>query len=155
MGGSWYIHIGGGSNFLCLPENPIYDKVQPGVQKYSASVYGTEYETSNRKFYPSNDNHDAACAVCHTEARVSHVMIPARNICPKGWTMEYNGYLMAAYDNYQRTEFICVDGKGVVAPGTYEGKDGAVLYFVEGHCGSLPCRPYVEGYELTCVVCTK
>jgi hypothetical protein len=26
---------------------------------------------------------------------------------------------------------------------------------VESHCGSLPCPPYVQGYELTCAVCTK
>ena len=34
-------------------------------------------------------------------------------------------------------------------------KNGALLYLVEGVCGTLPCLPYVNGRELTCAVCTK
>ena len=158
MAGSWFHHSGGGSNYLCLPLNPIYEKVTGGNQG-SSYIYGTEYEVSSQKniFQKSNlHDQEAPCAVCHTESRGSHMMIPARNVCPSGWTMEYKGYLMSANYGYKgRTQFICVDGKAEGTHGSYADKDGAHLRFVEGSCGSLPCPPYVQGYELTCVVCTK
>ena len=53
------------------------------------------------------------------------------------------------------SEFICVDGNPTATIETHADKDAALLYFVEGVCGSLPCGPYKNGYELTCVVCTK
>jgi hypothetical protein len=84
-------------------------------------------------------------------------MIPARNVCPSGWNLEYKGYLMSAYygNNNGRTQFICVDGNAEGTTGSQSSQDGAVLYFVESICGSLPCPPYATGKELTCVVCTK
>ena len=158
MAGSHYSHSGGGSNYLCLPLNPIYEKLTGGNQG-SSYIYGSEYEVSNQKqiFKNSNlHNHDAPCAVCHTSSRGSHMMIPARNVCPSGWTMEYKGYLMSEHHGHKgRTQFICVDGNAEATFGSHVDKNGALLYFVEGSCGSLPCPPYVQGYELTCVVCTK
>lgn len=53
------------------------------------------------------------------------------------------------------TDYICVDNDAEYVPGTKANKDGALLYPVEGVCGSLPCKPYVNGRELTCAVCTK
>ena len=84
------------------------------------------------------------------------LMMPARNDCPSGWTKEYHGYLMTAYYAHAHsTEFICVDGNPEYVHGSQQNRDGALLYPVEGRCGSLPCLPYVEGRELTCAVCTK
>ena len=158
MAGSWYQHSGGGSNYLCLPLNPIYEKVEGGSQG-SMYIYGSEYQVSAQTNIFQNSNlhdHDAPCAVCHTESRGSHMMIPARNVCPSGWTMEYKGYLMSESYSYKgRTQFICVDGNAEATHGSHADKNGALLYFVQGICGSLPCPPYVQGYELTCVVCTK
>ena len=158
MGGTHYANHGGGSNYLCLPLDPLYDRYQSGMQG-SSDIHGTEYEVNSQSnIFPKNvHDHDAPCAVCHTEVRGSHVMIPARNVCPSGWTMEYKGYLMAAHNGHNgRTEFICVDGNPTVSLGTHVNKNGALLYFVEGYCGhSLPCGPYVHGKELTCAVCTK
>ena len=159
MAGSNHLHSGGGSNYLCLPQNPIYDKVQSGRQGASY-IYGVEYEVDQyrgNKILPSSlHNHDAVCAVCHSEVRGSHVMIPARNVCPIGWTLEYKGYLMAGrYSHAGRTQYICVDNNPTAAHGTHENKNGALLFPVEGVCGSLPCGPYTDGYELTCAVCTK
>ena len=156
MGGSWYNHQGGGSNYLCLPLNPIFDRIIPGDQGYSY-IYGTEYEISGLNTFPRNlHDHDAPCAVCHAESRGSHVMIPARNVCPSGWTLEYKGYLMSAYVGHKgRTQFICVDENPEATTGSHGNENGALLHFVESHCGSLPCPPYDNGKELTCVVCTK
>ena len=157
MGGSHYTHTGGGSNYLCLALDPIFEKTTPGTQGYSY-MYGTEYEVSAfPNMFPRNlDDHDAPCAVCHTESRGSHLMILGRNICPSGWTLEYKGYLMSAYYNHKgRTQFICVDANAEGTTGSHSSNDGALLYFVKSQCGSLPCPPYANGKELPCAVCTK
>ena len=84
------------------------------------------------------------------------LMMPARNDCPSGWTEEYHGYLMTSYHGYRHSnEFICVNGNPEYVPGSEDNKNGALLYPVEGVCGSVPCLPYVAGRELTCAVCTK
>ncbi|XP_078681676.1 uncharacterized protein LOC144916423 [Branchiostoma floridae x Branchiostoma belcheri] len=52
-------------------------------------------------------------------------------------------------------EYVCVDGQPETVPGGDANQNGALFYLVEARCGSLPCPEYVEGRELTCVVCTK
>ena len=156
MGGSWFAHKGGGANYLCLSSNPIFDKTTSGNQGNSY-IYGTEYEVSAfpNMFPNSVHDHDAPCAVCHTESRGSQLMIPGRNICPSGWTLEYKGYIMSESQGHRRTQYICVDGNAESTTRSHTNHNGALLYFVESHCGSLPCPPYATGKELTCAVCTK
>ena len=158
MGGEWYNHQGGGVNYLCLPHNPKYDRYNDGNQ-YSGYVYGAEYQVSSYSGYPFRRNlhdHEAPCVVCFVKSRGSMLMMPARNDCPSGWTEEYHGYLMTEYYNHKKQrDFICVDKDPEYIPGTSGNKNGALLYFVEGGCHSLPCPPYVQHRELTCAVCTK
>ncbi|XP_074631113.1 uncharacterized protein LOC141889700 [Acropora palmata] len=158
IGGELYKHHGGGSQYLCLPRIPKYDKYQNGHQG-AGYVYGTEYEVSQYNGNPFDRNlhdHDAPCAVCFVKSRGSMLMMPARNDCPSGWTKEYHGYLMTAdRGDKHSTEFICVDGNPEYVHGSDRNSNGALLYPVEGVCGSLPCLPYVAGRELTCAVCTK
>ena len=84
-------------------------------------------------------------------------MIPGRKTCPAGWNEEYWGYLMNDhYAHKGRTSYACVDHapeKGI--EGGARNDNGALMYYVEGVCGSLPCPSYKDGYELTCVVCTQ
>ena len=156
MGGEHYTHYGGGGNYLCLPNNPKYARYKNGHQ-VAGYVYGTEYEVS--QFNPFKQNlhdHDAPCVVCFVSSRGSTLMIPARNDCPSGWTEEYHGYLMTAHHGHKHSEdFICVDENAEYIPGSGANLNGALLYPVEGVCGSLPCRPYVAGREFTCAVYTK
>jgi len=156
IGGEKYSHPGGGANYLCLPHDPKYDKYKDGYQG-TGYMYGAEYQVSS--FNPLKKNlhdHEAPCAVCFVKSRGSMLMRPARNDCPSGWTEEYHGYLMTGHHNHKKGyEFICVDENAEYVPGTQANKDGALLYPVEGACGSLPCNPYVGGRELTCAVCTK
>ncbi len=156
MGSGYYTHIGGGTNFVCLTNKPIYDKYDSGWQG-TAAIYGTEYETSFHGFKNNLNQHDAPCAVCYVRSRGSQMMIPGTNKCPSGWTREYYGYLMTSYYNYaHQSEFVCVDVDAEVIPGSHKNTNGALLYTVQGDCGhALPCKPYIHGYELTCVVCTK
>ena len=85
------------------------------------------------------------------------VMIPGTKKCPHDWKEEYWGYLMTEHYNHNASrDFVCVDHapeKGI--EGGAPNDNGALFYFAEGRCGSLPCQPYKDGYELSCVVCTK
>ncbi|KAI8480744.1 hypothetical protein Bbelb_415370 [Branchiostoma belcheri] len=160
-GGESYNHIGGASDFQCLPMDPIYARTTPGDQSTRGLMYPVEYEGSwsNNPTYSAAVQHDVPCAVCRAR-RSTHIMVPARNICPSGWTQEYKGFLMAAYQHsssYYRSQYICVDEAFETVPSTGANTDGARLYPTEGKCtsgGGLPCSPYIDGYELTCTVCT-
>ncbi|XP_067025658.1 uncharacterized protein [Acropora muricata] len=144
--------------YLCLPRIPKYDKYHNGHQA-AGFVYGTEYEVSQYNGNPFARNlhdHEAPCAVCFVQSRGSMLMMHARNDCPSGWTEEYHGYLMTEHHGHKHSrEFICVDGNPEYVHGSHHNHNGALLYPVEGVCGSLPCLPYVAGRELTCAVCTK
>lgn len=156
MAGSFYTQFGGGSNYLCMPLNPIYGKTIAGNQGY-AYLYGVEYEMNQHaSLFPQNlHDHDAVCALCFAESRGSQLMIPGRNVCPSGWNLEYKGYLMSENLGHKRTQFICVDSEPEAVTGSQANRNGALLYVVESNCGSLPCPPYKTGAELTCAVCTK
>ena len=155
IGSGHYGHSGGGGNYLCLPNNPKYDKYSDSWE--DGRIYGTEYEVSSFNPFTNNlHNHEAPCAVCYVKSRCSEMMMPARNDCPTGWTEEYHGYLMTAhYSHSSVRDFICVDGEAEYVPGSQADQNGALLYLVQGDCGSLPSLPYVNGRELTCAVCTK
>ena len=156
MGGEYYNHYGGGANYLCLPDKPKYGYHKSGYQD-SGRMCGTEYEVSSVNPFKKNlHDHDAPCVVCYVSSRGSMLMMPARNDCPSGWREEYHGYLMTAHYNHKnQKDFICVDEDSEYVPGSGASRNGALLYVVEGACGSLPCLPYVAGRELTCAVCTK
>ena len=154
VGGSHYSIEGGGSNYVCLTRDPIYAKHHSGG--HCSRIYGAEYQTFSYGIYPSSlHDHDVPCAACHVTTRASQMMIPGRNVCPAGWTREYKGYLMAAHYDHHRTMYTCMDENPDYTRGTHANVDGALFYFVVGVCGSLPCKPYIAGHELTCAVCTR
>ncbi len=142
---------------LCLPLDPDYLQVKPGEQGW-ATVYAVEYEINEFTPLHGIHDHEVPCAVCRVSRRGTQLMIPAKIVCPSGWTEEYQGYLMTAhYAHAHALEIICVDENAEARPGSSSGNEnGALLYPVEARCtaGHLPCRPYVSGDELTCVVCT-
>ncbi|KAK3100389.1 hypothetical protein FSP39_019206 [Pinctada imbricata] len=139
--------------------DPDWDEYKDGVSGPKGYVYGTEYEV----FDAINDigkkgfgNWDVPCAVCRTKGVSSTLMIPAKTKCSDSWTKEYSGYLMSGgARQIVATQYICVDKDFEKVPESSANKNGALLYPVEARCGSLPCNPYVEGRELTCVVCSK
>eukprot|EP00058_Branchiostoma_floridae_P018681 XP_002604170.1 hypothetical protein BRAFLDRAFT_73487 [Branchiostoma floridae] len=154
MAGSWYSHSGSGSNFLCLPEDPEWMEYSDATDGQRGFVAGAEYETDRNAPFAIHDQHDAPCAVCAIP-RGTSLMIPAKMSCPTGWIQEYSGYLMAAKYSHRRTDFVCVDVEAQHEDGGDANNNGALLYLVEGRCNyNLPCPPYVNGRELTCVVCS-
>ena len=59
------------------------------------------------------------------------------------------------YENKGRTTYVCLDGDPEVRAGGGADMNGALFYNTEAACGSLPCPPFVQGREITCVVCSK
>jgi len=155
-GGSDRKH-GGGVGPQCLPPDPSYFAPISGSQDRSY-MYGAEYwtPTDSGSHLHGRINHDVPCAVCHVTKRSTVYMIPARTSCPSGWVSEYYGYLMSEYYKYNASQYSCVDYSFKTIPNTAaDYTESMEFFFVEGVCGSLPCPPYENGRELSCVVCTK
>lgn len=149
---------GGGANYLCMPEEPQYNRSAPGIQAL-ATIYGVEYEipVAGAPIPQSMYEHNAPCAVCCAPQRGGQLMIPARRDCPDAsWTKEYEGALMTtANSGHYRTMYVCVDADAESVPGSSVNTNPAVFYHVEAACNGLPCPPYEPDKELLCVVCTK
>ena len=155
--GSDHNDRGGGTNYICLPEQPQYSTYTAGTQ-YRAFLYGAEYQTAGLDNGPLNsfNNHNVPCAVCYTSTRETVVMIPARLSCPSSWIREYYGYLMAERNHHHRTMFECVDRNAQSVSGSLADTNGVLFYHVEVKCHvGIPCPPYDTQKEVTCVVCTK
>ena len=77
-GGSDHLKKGGGSNYLCLPNDP--DNGKPYSYDNDA-LYGAEYELGgNRRPSGFGNLHDqdVPCAVCRRKGESSVLMIPGR-----------------------------------------------------------------------------
>lgn len=64
--------VGGGANYLCLPENPEYPDSQGLTASYSDLIH-TYYAYDKGKL----NHHMVPCVVCEAQNRVSKLMIPA------------------------------------------------------------------------------
>jgi hypothetical protein len=155
MVGTDWRKYGGGSEYLCLPNDPQYGTYIVGSQGY-ATLVPTEYELTVAH---ASSQYNAPCALCKT-TRQDTVMIPARTTCYPGWTLEYQGYLMTEGQNYNHsTRFVCVDKNYDVVWGS-EGNHhpSTHLYHVEVDCstGIISCNIYKHNNykEVTCVVCS-
>ena len=155
--GRHHARNGGGTNQLCLPEEPQLENHTTGV--YSGWLYGIEYRTTGMLQYHSKPT---PCAVCYVPQRSAQLMMPASNECPAGWMSEYKGYLMSDYSwpvgrkaNYHHgTSYICVDAAPDVASGPVRQYQ-SFLYFTRVGCGTLPCSVFHNGWNLPCVLCVK
>jgi hypothetical protein len=157
-GGPVYTNKGASANYLCLPEEPLWN-VYEDAEQTAGTVYGAEYELKDRNvnnfFGKGMKDQNVPCCVCRT-TRASVLFIPGRNQCYDGWTLEYEGYLSSGYFTHEASsEFVCLDAKPEIINGGSANENGKLFYFVEARCGSLRCPPYVNGRELTCVVCSK
>ena len=154
--GSHYLHTGGGSNYICLVENPKYP---PQATTSSTNyIYGTEYETGGGALHRV-DQHNPPCVACHVTTRSTQLMIPGTDQCPGGWTLEYAGWLVSEYHtNKGRTMYVCLDKDAEVLRGEEANTGGALMYHAVVYCASsrgIPCPPYVHRKDLACAVCTK
>jgi len=84
-------------------------------------------------------------------------MMPGRQDCSNsGYDLMYKGFMVSDYSGAGRlrAEYVCLDEAPEGIVGGQGKNDQAIIYPVEINCGSLPCNPYVDGYEATCAVCT-
>ena len=154
---SWYDSHGNGANTLCLAKDPEFlENVEGNEAPRNAGIHGVEYRVSNTFLRSENlENENVPCAVCEVP-RTSVLMLPAKRTCPQGWTLEYEGLVMAGnYNHNGQSEYICVSLGMETIPGGSARTDGGLLFVVEIRCHTLLCPPYEAGYELSCVVCTK
>ena len=153
-----YEYRPGGSNYLCLPEEPQWKNYTTAESRNLAHVFGVEYKF-DRNFINGGrrlSDKPVPCAVCYVSQRSASLMIPAGSYCPVGWTEEYGGYVMSAHriDAVDHsTSYVCVDQ----APAAGNGRGGyehALISVVKVVSGTLPSTVY-HYRELACVVCTK
>jgi len=154
-------------NYLCLHGDPQWKTYINGTQwNFNTHIWGAQYrleytgDMRNNIFSESNNGGNplnykpAPCAACYVVGRSTILMVPARTQCPDGWTAEYAGYLASASRPGVGSDYICWDE----APEVAVGKKWQVrvsINPVEVQCGTLPCTLYIEGRELTCVVCSR
>ena len=170
---------GGGSNYLCLPDDPSYDPqaAKGAVYSFLSSAQYEVIQSPNifgKKF--STVEHYVPCVACETQQRAPQIMIPAATLCPSDdWVLEYKGYLMTSATHvgsnddsviikgkHSRDSYVCVDGKAEAIPSPAVGDwiQGVTLYAVSASCtgsGALKnCPPYKgDTTALSCVVCSK
>ncbi|KAH3807581.1 hypothetical protein DPMN_135926 [Dreissena polymorpha] len=151
----------GAADYICLSGDPIWGVYSDSPRTYSPYIYGAEYDMNwysagASQFFGSNIlDHDAPCAVCRS-SRQTTVMIPGRNQCYPGWTMEYAGYLVSGLSEHASpTNYACLDTKPEFEFEDAENKIGKLMYLVVAACGTLKCPPYVQSREITCAVCSK
>ena len=157
MAGSYWSSKGAGANHLCFPFDPEY---VPGVGNApGAYIYGSEYRSCSANQMNSGRRdikyRNIPCAVCRVQMRSTAIMVPAHNSCSRGWTREYYGFLMAAYQASRKTNYICMDREMETLPGHAGDQKGNQLYGVATQCGlGLDCPPYQAEKPITCAVCT-
>ena len=156
-GGTHYLAHGGAAEMICIPDNPDYIPETSGVTvTHYSIVRGAEYEFFVGPLANVTE-HNAPCAVCYVPNRATTIMIPAKTMCPSGWTREYYGYLTtgAELTTHQRQSYTCLD----IAPGVVEGTSAntnpTLFYYTIANCDGLSCPPFETGRILACAVCTK
>ena len=158
-GGTFYNVQGGGTEKLCLPDNPDYLSGTSGTRANSLSdsprVFGAEYQFFGGPAANTHlANHNVPCAVCYASTRAATITVPAKTECPSSWTREYYGYLTTEYETHYRSSYNCLD----VNPesiGSSASEDGALFHYTVSTCTGLACPPYENDRALSCVVCTK
>ena len=136
-------HKGAPSNMMCLPPDQMrYSNNQIG----RAPAYYVEYQTSGALNHVDKGN--TPCGLCEATGRGDKIMIPSHYVCPEGWHKEYNGYIMAGNNNQEGSSmFYCIDENLEQIKGTGGDDSGYDLYTVY--------MATINGYALSCVVCTK
>ena len=98
--------MNGAADYICLTSEPLWGVYEDHQQAYSPKVFGAEYEFNvqfsdgGAAFFGSSlQDHDVPCSVCLSH-RPTVLMIPGRNKCYPGWTLDYSGYLVSGIPTY-------------------------------------------------------
>ncbi|XP_060565603.1 uncharacterized protein LOC132724689 [Ruditapes philippinarum] len=147
--------------------NDVIDKMEeegPGQ--------GETYVRWGRTTCPDNgaelvyDGYTAGSHFTHSGAAVNYLCLPKKTSWAKynDGVQEYRGYVFGAeyegvlvagyYKHTAASEYVCLDESPESIEGSNADQNGILMYSVEGRCGSLKCPPYIDGRELSCVVCS-
>jgi hypothetical protein len=131
-----------------------YGRVMTIFAKFTPEILKL-FKEEQRKLLNNPLNYkDVPCAVCRVEGATTALMIPAHNYCPPKWDRQYHGYLMSQKQDYEKSEFVCVDVEAEGIPNTKNPSGDSFLHLTEYKCGSSPCGKYRKNRALTCAVCT-
>ncbi|CAC5426499.1 unnamed protein product [Mytilus coruscus] len=162
VGGSAYTRSGSAINILCLINDPqwgMYDSKVNDLPFIGGALFDVyDINVPNSPFdFDKYENHRVPCSVCMKKKKASTIMIPARKDCHGNWVKEYDGYLYAGHPSHAAaTEYICLDKTPEALDKSPSYTDKMLLYPVMVNCnGAIPCPPYVNGREVTCVVCSR
>ncbi|XP_071179172.1 uncharacterized protein [Mytilus edulis] len=162
VGGSSYTKSGSAVDTLCLINDPqwgIYDSKVNDLPFIGGALFDVyDINVLNSPFdFDKYENHGVPCSVCMKKKKASTIMIPARKDCYGNWVKEYDGYLYAGHPNHKAaTEYICLDKTPEALDKSTNYTDKMLLYPVRVNCnGAISCPPYVNGREVTCVVCSR
>jgi len=166
MAGGYYAVTGGGSNFMCMIDKPKFVRPVAGRQGSSGFILGVELDNWQNQ-YPSLfstenlnggevNNQNMPCVRCYVEGSSDQMVLPGVPDCASsGYDLQYKGFLVSGYHTHPgRTSYVCMDEAPEGITGGQGNNDQSIVYPVEIACGSLPCNPYVDGYEATCAVCS-
>lgn len=152
--GPHYGWNGGGWNTLCLnlAWKPAPD-TKNGQNNDHSMIENVEYEDTYTGA-PANNNHDAGCAVCEYSGKTSYNVWGTRT-CGDGHVRLYEGQVWGERHNHgRRNEWVCVDPARKGHAKQHTGShDGMLWYLAEYTCGSLPCGPFHNNWEVACAVC--
>ena len=140
-----------------MVKDALYHQEATTANQNFGYLYGAEYEMHNGQALTRVSQQNPPCAVCEVMTRSKQLMIPGTYECPSGWTTEYSGWLVSEYHGHKgRTMYVCLDKYPETVDGEQRSTNGALMYNVEVQCNrGLPCPPYDDRKELSCVVCTK
>lgn len=156
---------GGGTNMLCLTNTPSL-RASHNAPATAATVYAAQYLNDSISL---RQPRPMPCSVCEVHNTSSVLTIPGSDRCPMGWSMEYNGFIMAQSsrvgraNNFEESQYICVDD----AFDSYQGASllqqntadtATFMSTVKVDCGhGIPCSgsSYSSISSLTCAVCSK
>ena len=146
-----------GSNYLCLTENPKYNKYNKGLTKNTAQIAGVKYGTTFNADGEQYSKKHIACTVCEALGKSQTLMVPATDTCPEDWELNYKGYL-SSQSSDKRTEYICLDTEIERTSLRSSTQKTGILDKVRiKKCDILPCGKdrYEVNNDLQCVVCSK
>ena len=141
---------GSSVNMLCLPPNPMrYSNNAKGIEY----AVGVEYKANGALDHA--DSRNIPCAMCEVTGKSTIMMIPSHYVCPNGWRLEYNGYIMVGNDVEEGgSMYDCIDISLEQIPGTGSDQGWHQLWpvYVGSSADSLPRD---NSYAMTCAICSK
>ncbi|CAL1298779.1 unnamed protein product [Larinioides sclopetarius] len=152
---------GGGTDYLCLPENPEFPENEPDFgSDVSTVLSGVKYGLMDDHPFSVHDaryffGKGVPCAMCHMTNRTLVHVFPAEDECPEDWIYEYSGYMMAG-SNLPGSHVCFSDPPESYEENVEEQQAHTLsILHIANKDGGLAKPPYVKNAAVKCIVCSK